>query len=413
MQQPTGGTEDMHRSRRAYVIAALTFVLALSVAAPSFAASQSEVAAHAAAAAAARQKAAAAQALAATLGKQTAQLDQKVNSLQTEADALNPQISQASNRTDRLRAQVDALRARIASQSASIASATAQYQVQQQLLGDRVQASYRQGEWFYFDLLLGSSNIGDFITRTEFVSRVINANTDAAASLVVTRSQLEHAKADLDRMLQDVNVKRREAALVESNLRDLKGQRQSKVNQQQSVLNQKSEMLSETKKNAAHLLAVAKAEEQESARIAPMLRAHKGSGKYHGAMAWPVPGYYTITSPFGWRTHPILHTRIFHAGIDISGRGVNGAAIVAAGSGKVIWTGARGGYGNCVMIDHGNGVVTVYAHQQSGGIRVSVGQHVSKGQRIGTVGSTGMSTGPHLHFEVRVNGTAVNPNNYL
>ena len=126
-----------------------------------------------------------------------------------------------------------------------------------------------------------------------------------------------------------------------------------------------------------------------------------------------MPGYDTITSPFGWRTHPILHKRIFHAGIDISGSGINGAAIVAAAAGTVIRAGSDGGYGNVVMIDHGNGVVTIYAHQQSGGTRVSTGQHVKRGQRIGTVGSTGLSTGPHCHFEARVNGTAVNPQNYL
>lgn len=399
--------------RRAYVASALALVLVLSCAAPALGASQAQVDAHRAAAAAARRKAATSLALAAKLGKQTAQLDQQVGRLQSDADALDPQISQASSRTGRLRSQVDTMRAQIASQSALIASATAQYQLEQQLLGDRVRASYMQGDWFYLDMLLGSSDIGDFITRTELVSRVIRSNSDAAASLAVTKADLEHAKADLSRMLDDVTVKRQEASLVETNLKQLQDQRQSKVDQQQAVLDQKSALLAENKKNAERLFAVAKAEEQESSRIAAMLRSHKGSGKYHGAMAWPVPGFHTITSPFGWRIHPILHTRIFHAGIDISGSGVNGAAIVAAGAGKVIHAGPLGGYGNCVMIDHGNGIVTVYGHQQSGGIRVSVGQHVSKGKRIGTVGSTGMSTGPHCHFEVRVNGTPVNPLNYL
>jgi len=270
-----------------------------------------------------------------------------------------------------------------------------------------------QGDLFYLDILVGSSDIADFITRTELVSRVIRANSDAAASLAVTKADLEHAKADMARLLEDAMAKRQESALVETNLKQLQGERQSKVDAQQAVLDQKSALLAEDKHNAAKLLAVAQAEEAESARIASMLRSHKGSGRYAGSMAWPVPGYHTITSPFGWRMHPILHKRIFHAGIDISGPGVNGAAIVAAGSGTVIAAGPHGGYGNVVMIDHGNGVVTVYGHQQDGGIKVSVGQHVKKGQRIGTVGSTGLSTGPHCHFEVRVNGTAVNPMRYL
>ena len=99
-----------------------------------------------------------------------------------------------------------------------------------------------------------------------------------------------------------------------------------------------------------------------------------------------------------------------HPGIDIGAS--SGSPIVAAASGTVLYAGRRGSYGNTVMIDHGNGVVTLYAHQVSGGIRVSGGQHVNKGERIGAVGSTGNSTGPHLHFEVRVNGAAKNPTNY-
>jgi len=398
---------------RAYVACLLALILTLSCAAPVLGVSQSQVDAHRAAAAAARRKAAASLAAAAKLKKQTAQLDHQVGTLQSAADALDPQISQASSRTDRLRAQVDALRGQIASQSAIIASTTAEYQLEQRLLGDRVRASYMQGDFFFIDMLLGSSNIADFITRTELVSRVIRSNNDAAAALADTRTDLERAKAQLSRLLADASAKRQEAALVETNLKDLQGQRQSKVDAQQAVLDQKSALLAQDKRDAARQLAFAEAEEAESARIASMLRSHKGSGRYHGSMAWPVPGFHTITSPFGWRMHPILHRRIFHAGIDISGPGIDGAAIIAAGAGTVIHAGPLGGYGNAVMIDHGNGVVTVYGHQRSGGIRVSVGQHVSKGQRIGTVGSTGMSTGPHCHFEVRVNGTAVNPLNYL
>ena len=135
-------------------------------------------------------------------------------------------------------------------------------------------------------------------------------------------------------------------------------------------------------------------------------------------MTWPVPGFYRISSPFGYRIHPIFGTKKLHTGIDIGRnldppQSIDGAAVVAADNGTVIYAAYRGGYGNTVMIDHGNGIVSLYAHMQSGSIAVSKGQAVTKGSQVGRVGSTGYSTGPHSHFEVRVNGTATNPMGYL
>ena len=121
---------------------------------------------------------------------------------------------------------------------------------------------------------------------------------------------------------------------------------------------------------------------------------------------WPVSG--PITSPFGYRTHPIFGNQSFHSGVDIGAS--SGTSVAAAGSGTVISAGWNGGYGNCVIIDMGNGVSSLYGHLSS--VYVSSGQTVSAGQSIGAVGSTGNSTGPHLHFEMRSYGTAVNPYNY-
>jgi murein DD-endopeptidase MepM/ murein hydrolase activator NlpD len=415
MQQPPEESPKMHRSR-AYLAAILTLTLVFATAVPAFAVSSADVRAHSAAAETARRKAAEALALAAKLKTETDKLDDQVSALAAEADALDPEIAKASARTDRLKAELQSLRTQIAVKTSNIASATAQYELEQQLLSDRIRATYRQGDWFYFDLLLGSTDVRDLIARTELVNRVIHSNNDVAAQLASTRTDLERSKAELDRTMQSVNLKKQEAAAAEGHLKKVQNMRQSKVDSQQSILNQKSSLMVVSKKNASRLLAVAKAEEAESARIASMLSSHKGSGKYSGSMTWPVPGFNNITSSFGWRVHPIFKTKKLHTGIDIGRNGstpINGAAIVAAGAGKVIWAGARSGYGNVVMIDHGNGVVTLYAHQQSGGIKVSNGQTVKKGQRIGTVGSTGFSTGPHLHFEVRVNGNPVNPMNYL
>ena len=135
-----------------------------------------------------------------------------------------------------------------------------------------------------------------------------------------------------------------------------------------------------------------------------------GNSQYiGGVLAWPTPSTSYITSPFGYRTHPISGTYKFHTGIDIGAS--RNSAIIAANDGKVILSGWNGGYGKCIVVDHGGGITTLYAHCNS--LYVGVGAYVSRGQTIAAVGSTGNSTGPHLHFEVRVNGSYKNPLNYV
>ena len=124
-------------------------------------------------------------------------------------------------------------------------------------------------------------------------------------------------------------------------------------------------------------------------------------------MSWPVKG--RITSPFGYRIHPILKTKNLHTGLDIAAS--TGTPVVAANTGTVIKAGWNNSYGNLLMIDHGGGIVTLYAHNSS--LLAKVGDVVSKGQTVAKIGSTGMSTGPHLHFEVRVNGQYKNPMDWL
>lgn len=405
----------MHRSR-AYLAAILSLALVLGSVTPALGATRDELNAHQRAAAEARRKAAEAEALADKLKKETAALDAKIDDLQSEVDALDPQVADATRKSAKLQAEVANLKSKIVSKEARIAETAADLEEQKALLADRLNSSYRRGNWFYVDMLLGAKDFTELIARTDMVNRVLESNRDAARTLTRTKSELEFAKAELDRDLEQMQIKSAEALKHERNLRGLQQQRESKVNAQEAIYDQKADLMAESKANAKRLYAVAQAEEAESARIARELGGTTGSGKFAGTMAWPVPGFYRVTSNFGWRIHPVFGTRRFHAGIDIGKNGdqpILGAGIVAAGDGKVISAGYRGGYGNTVLIDHGNGVVTLYAHQKSGGIKVGVGQEVKKGQRIGTVGSTGYSTGPHLHFEVRVNGQPVNPMNYL
>ncbi len=396
-------------SLRILLIAVL--VACLAVPTTGFAYSQSDVSAHKKAAAAARKKAAAEQAKANDLLKQTQTIEDRIDALEKELSSLGTQIGTASERRARLDQEIQLTRSDIAAKEARIAELKVSYASRVDSLNARVDFSYRSGDWAWLEILLGSQDFSDLVQRIEYVNMIISDDESAASQLDADRLDMETATAELDRAVQTLQAKRSEIAAQEQGLRTLQSARDTKRDAEQSAQNQKAAMLAQTKKNIKRLRSMALAEEQESARIAKLLKngSSHGNGKYAGTFTWPAPGHRRITSPFGYRIHPILHVRKLHTGIDIGAP--SGARIVAAGSGTVIFAGRNGGYGNFTMIDHGNGLVSCYAHQSR--IVVHKGQHVSAGTTIGYVGSTGLSTGPHLHFEVRVNGTPKNPMNYL
>lgn len=409
----------MHRSSAIRVLIVLIIIFSLVPASITGAATLDELRAHERAARQAREAAAAAQSEAERLSKEVASLDQQIAAIQGDINGLADDVSAAEERTARLRSEVDALRAQINAHQAQIEATQSEYERQRALLDDRVQTTYKNSDFLYFELLLESRSIDDFITRTEMVQRVIRSNEELARELKTTRISIEKAKAEVEREMQTVDTKRAEAEAEESRLKDLRARHQAKLNAQKAAQDQKSALVAENTTNATRLRALAEAEEAESNKLAKELYG-TGSGYFAGVMAFPVPGWEQVPTggaAFGWRTHPIFGDRRFHAGMDINGstvgRNINGAPIVAAGDGKVVFVGSRSGYGNTVIIDHGNGVTTLYPHQQSGGATVSVGDLVQKRDRIGTVGSTGYSTGPHLHFEVRINGEPVDPMGYL
>ena len=402
---------------RALFSLVLIFVLAFSPLA--HAATEAELRAHEKAAREARKAAEAAQSEADRLSREAAALDKTIASIQGDIDALAGDVAAAVERTARLQAEVDALRAQINAKQTQIDAAQAEYERQQALLADRVETTYKNSDFIYFELLLDSRDIEDFIARTALVQRVMTSNAQLAEDLRQTRISIEKAKAEIERDMLAVDAKRAEEQAERDRLLALRAQHQAKLNAQKSAQDQKEALVAENEANAERLRAMAEAEDAESAKIARELYG-SGSGYFAGVMAFPVPGFEqtpTGGSAFGYRIHPILGYNKLHTGIDIGGRAVgkdiNGATIVAASDGKVIYVGYRGGYGNCVIIDHGNGVATLYAHLQSGSFKVSDGQSVERRQAIGRVGSTGLSTGPHLHFEVRINGNPVDPMTYL
>ena len=177
----------------------------------------------------------------------------------------------------------------------------------------------------------------------------------------------------------------------------------------QSSRSQVDEQIQSTSKTLAQLEAEEDEINAEAAKISSYIKQLSTTTvKYVGGdMNWPAPGNYKISSAYGYRIHPIFKTRRFHSGIDIHAN--KGESITAANGGTVIYAGVRTGYGNTVILDHGGGITTLYAHIMNRGILVKVGQTVKSGAVIAKVGSTGWSTGPHLHFEYRKNGDTQNP----
>jgi murein DD-endopeptidase MepM/ murein hydrolase activator NlpD len=215
------------------------------------------------------------------------------------------------------------------------------------------------------------------------------------------RDEIAGHEADLSAQLADLQAAEERLAGLQNEMQRTSDTLQEEYLNQRSLLAEYDAQIEEIEGEIASL-------EKEQASIKELIAEQaKALGSAPGALARPVPG--AISSGFGPRIHPIHGYSIMHNGVDMNAG--SGQAIVAASSGTIIFAGVKGGYGNTIMIDHGGGMVTLYAHQSK--FAVSAGASVKRGQTIGYVGSTGVSTGPHLHFEVRINGNPVNPAKYL
>lgn len=269
-----------------------------------------------------------------------------------------------------------------------------------QILNKRMRDIYKNGQVNYLDVLFGAVDFADFTTRADLLKRVVNLDLTLVAQVKAERELVIQKRAELDRdKAAIIDLKAQAAAkkvLIEGNKK-----------QQETVLDSAVSERDTAEQAYRELMETSSQIEQMIRRIQSGSSNAAGPAGGSGALMWPTSG--PITSPFGWRTHPIFGTERFHSGIDIGAD--YGDSVVAADSGVVVSSGWLGGYGNVIIIEHGNGISTLYAHNSE--LVVEEGARVSKGQLISRVGSTGYSTGPHLHFEVRENGSPVSPMNYL
>jgi murein DD-endopeptidase MepM/ murein hydrolase activator NlpD len=295
--------------------------------------------------------------------------------------------------------RVDFLQSSLAVTQDEIGILEAELEKQNEILNQRLVFIYEEGDISYLEVLLGAEDMQDFLIRYDLLNRILQQDRGLIAAVQEKKEALSSKKSTLENQ---------KAELQEN--QQSKKEKQKQLDEQ---IDEKKVILSDVQKEKKAYQKALQELEESSRQLEAMIQQMQSSGEPDkagtGTFSWPVPGYKTITSDYGMRYHPILKVNKLHTGFDIGvPAGVN---ILAADSGTVIYSGWMGGYGQVVVIDHGSGLSTLYAHQST--ILASKGAAVNKGQVIGKVGSTGWSTGPHLHFEVRKNGTPVNPHSYI
>lgn len=324
-------------------------------------------------------------------------IESKTKDVAREIDELDQKMNKATTDLEGVKKELTNIEDKIVVTTAELEDAESNLENKKNTFNKRIRVMYMNGSVGFLEILLSSSNIKDFLSRQDIVESIAEHDKDLIQFIKEQRDTIDAKKVELEAQRASVEVTK---SKLEARKKDLN-----------KVTRDKEDLISRLKMDRKALEEeVDKLNDYAKKIEADIVKLQRNTNPYTGGkMGWPAPGYNRITSEFGYRIHPILKVKKLHTGIDI---GVpTGGNIVAASDGIVIYSGALGGYGNTIMIDHGSGIVTLYAHNSS--LIAKEGSNVKRGDLISKAGSTGMSTGPHLHFEVRKNGAYQDPLTWL
>jgi murein DD-endopeptidase MepM/ murein hydrolase activator NlpD len=313
-----------------------------------------------------------------------------------EIRSLDRKIQAREGEIDELETRIRGLMTQIEYKKTDLSESEYEYARYMELFNKRLRAMYMNSDMDYMELMLTAQSISELAVRLDMVSYIAENDQKLLEDLNNTKILIRHQKYELELSEQEMRTKMQTVV-------DAKGELLVASTEKRSIYDTLQDQYAELKKAVAEMEAQEKAVGDEIKRL-QMERDYVG-----GELAWPSPGYYYVTSKFGQRFHPVLKRWKLHTGIDL--RVPSGSKIVAANAGVVLIAKYNVAYGNYVVIDHGGGISTLYAHNKK--LLVSAGQTVKRGQVITYSGSTGYSTGPHLHFEYRINGEYQNPLDYL
>lgn len=318
--------------------------------------------------------------------QQVQKLDEKIASSQTELDELNAKITELQTSIDQVGAELQ--------------KAEESYNSQKKLLDDRLVEIYEEGEIRYLDVLLSSKNMSEFLSTYFLVTELVDYDKQLLEDMGEKKHEIELSKEKLDNEQEElatIKANQTKTAKIVENTKTVRENFIAKLSEEEKQI---QSQIDEYNRQF----------DEVNAEILKLAMDGIDTQYIGGELAWPVPGYTRITSKYGMRTHPITGVYKLHTGVDIGAP--MGANFVAANDGIVVKAGYNGAYGNMVIIDHGGGIQTLYAHGSE--ITVNVGDTVKRGETVVLkVGSTGYSTGAHAHFEVRINGVTTDPLPYI